>query len=76
MTSTRGQAATETTSALRLGGWAAYANGVVPAVGLVFLVALYASLAVGATSIGLVFGWVNDVSGVVAALFMLPLVGM
>jgi hypothetical protein len=63
-----------TTSATRLGGWAAYANGVVSAVGLVFLVALYASFAVGATSIGLVFGRINDVSAVVGALLMLPLV--
>ncbi len=64
----------ETTTVLRLGGRAAYANGVVSAVGLVFLFAMYASFAVGATSGGLVFGWINDVSGVVAALLMLPLV--
>jgi len=59
---------------LRAGGWAAYANGVVSAVGLVFLVAMFVSFAVGGTSNGLVFGWINDVSGVVAALLMLPLV--
>lgn len=65
---------TESACALRMGGRAAYTNGVVSAVGLVFLVALYASFAVGATSIGLVFGWINDVSAVVAVVLMLPIV--
>ena len=64
----------QTTTVLRMGGWAAYANGVVSAVGLVFLIAMFVSFAVGATSIGLIFGWINDVSGVVAALLMLPVV--
>jgi len=57
-----------------MGGWAAYANGVVSAVGLVFLIAMFASFAAGATAVGLVFGWINDVSAVVAASLMLPLV--
>ncbi len=35
---------------------------------------MFVSFALGATSIGLVFGWINDVSAVVAALLMLPLV--
>lgn len=65
---------TKDRAVLRLGGWSAYANGVVSAVGLLFLVAMFASFAVGATSFGLVFGWINDVSAVVAALVMLPLV--
>jgi len=65
---------TETEGVLRLGGWTAYANGVVSAVGLVFLVAMYVSFAVGATAPGLVFGWINDVSAVLAASLMLPLV--
>lgn len=64
----------ETTTVLRLGGRAAYANGMVAAVGLLFLVAMFVSFALGATSSGLVFGWINDVSAVVAALLMLPLV--
>ncbi len=46
----------------------------VSAVGLVFLVAMFTCFSVGATSSGLVFGWINDVSAVVAALLMLPLV--
>ena len=74
VTTIRGETPTETKSVLRLGGWAAYANGVVSAIGLVFLVAMYASFAVGATSPGLVFGWINDVSAVVAAVLILPLV--
>jgi hypothetical protein len=64
----------QTTTVLRLGGWAAYANGVVSAVGLVFLIAMFVSFAAGATSPGLVFGWINDVQAVLAALLMLPLV--
>jgi hypothetical protein len=64
----------ETTTILRLGGRAAYANGMVAAVGLLFLVAMFASFAAGATSPGLVFGWINDVSAVLAALLMLPVV--
>ena len=64
----------QTTTVLRLGGWTAYANGVVSAIGLVFLIAMFASFAAGATSPGLVFGWINDVSAMLAALLMLPLV--
>jgi hypothetical protein len=41
---------------------------------LLFLVAMFASFTLGATSLGLVFGWINDFSAVVAALLMLPLV--
>lgn len=42
------------------GGWAAFANGVISAIGLAFLSAMYASFAVGATSSGLIFGWINE----------------
>ena len=66
MTTTR----TEREGVLRLGGRAAYANGVFSAVGLVFLIAMYASFAAGATSPGLVLGWINDVSAVFAASLM------
>ena len=65
---------TETAAVLRMGGWAAYANGAVSAVGLVFLIAMFASFGAGATAPGLVFGWINDASAVLAALLMLPLV--
>lgn len=64
---------TETTTVLRLGGWTAYASRTVAAIGLVFLVAMFASFAVGAKSPGLLFGWINDLLGVVGALLMLLL---
>jgi hypothetical protein len=64
---------TKARTVLRLGGLSAYASGVVAAIGLVFLIAMFASFAVGAKSPGLVFGWINDVVGVVGALLMLPL---
>lgn len=64
---------TEARTVLRLAGWTAYVSGVVAAIGLVFLIAMFASFAVGAKSPGLVFGWINDVLGVVGALLMLPL---
>jgi hypothetical protein len=56
-----------------LGAWAAYASGAVSAVGLVFLIALYASFGVGAVSQGLVFGWINDVSAIVNSVLMVPI---
>jgi hypothetical protein len=62
-----------TAALLRLGACIAYASGVVAAIGLVFLIALYVSFAIGATSQGLVFGWINDVSAIVWGLLMLPL---
>lgn len=54
--------------------WTAYSSGWSRAIGLAFLIAMCASFAVGATSPGLVFGWINDVSAVFAGLLMLPLV--
>jgi len=62
-----------TAAILRLGAWAAYPSGVVSAIGLVFLIALYASFGVGAVSQGLVFGWINDVSAIVNGVLMLPI---
>lgn len=62
----------ETTAVLRLGGWTAYASGVVAAIGLVFLIAMFASFAVGAQSPGLVFGWINDVLVMVSYLLAMP----
>jgi hypothetical protein len=64
---------TETTTVLRPGGWTAYASGVVSAISWVFLIAMFASFAVGATSPGLVFGRINDVLVVVWGLLALPL---
>lgn len=64
---------TETSTVLRLGGWTAYASGVVSAISWVFLIAMFASFAVGATSPGLVFGRINDVLVVAWGLLALPL---
>ena len=63
---------TEARAVLRLGGWTAYARGVASAIGVVFLVAMFASFAVGARPAGMVFGWINDLLGVVGALLMVP----
>lgn len=48
------------------------ASGVVGAVGLAFLVAMYAAFAGGARSAGMALGWVNDVTGVVTLPLALP----
>lgn len=64
---------TEARAVLRLAGWTAYVSGVVAAIGLVFLLAMFASFAVGAKSPGLVFGRINDVLVVVWGLLALPL---
>jgi len=63
---------TETKAVLRLGGWAALATAVVAPIGLASLVAMYVAFAIGATSQGLAFGWVNDVLAIVTGLLMLP----
>lgn len=63
---------TKASTALRLGAWTAYASGVVAAIGLVFLIAMFVSFSVGSTSSGLVFGWINDVLVMVAYLLALP----
>lgn len=48
------------------------ASGVVGAVGLGFLVAMYAAFGAGARSAGMTLGWVNDVTGVVTLPLALP----
>jgi len=62
------------TAVLRLGGLAAYASAVVAPIGLVFLVAMYVSFALGAKAPGLAFGWIDDVLAIVTGLLMLPTV--
>jgi hypothetical protein len=57
---------------MRIGGWAAYVSGVVAAIGLVFLIALYVSFFVGSDLAG-VFGWVNDALVMVQYAFGVPL---
>ncbi len=68
MTSSR----TETSTVLGLGGRTVYASGLVAAIGVVFLIAMFASFAVGATTAGQVFGWINDVSVMVSYLLAAP----
>lgn len=69
MTTTR----TETTNWQRPVAWIAFASGVVAAIGLAFLIAMYASFGVGASSQAMTLGWINDVLGVIGGLLMLPL---
>ncbi len=57
---------------LRLAGRSLRACGVVTAVGLVFLVAMFAAFAAGARSTGMTAGWINDVTGVLSSLLVLP----
>ncbi len=62
------------TAGLRLGSRAAYASGVVAAIGLVMFVAMFVSFAVGALSPGLVFGRFNDVLVMITYLLAIPTV--
>jgi hypothetical protein len=62
----------ESRGALRLGGWAALASGLISAIGFVCLVLLYALFAAGSTSEALAFGWINDVLAVVNGLLLMP----
>ncbi len=64
---------TPTMTVRRLMGRTAYASGIVSAVGVAFLIAMFASFAAGARSPGLVFGWINDALAVVWGLLALPL---
>lgn len=62
---TRAQAPSLAANALR-------ASGITGAVGLAFLVAMYAAFGAGARSLGMTLGWVNDLSGVVTLPLALP----
>jgi hypothetical protein len=61
-------------SPLRLAGRLTAASGVLAALGVAFLVAMFTSFAVGATSAGMVFGWTNDVLVMVSYLLTAPAV--
>jgi hypothetical protein len=52
----------------------AYSSGVVSAAALVFLVAMFVSFAAGATSLGPVFGLINDALIIVWGMLLLPLI--
>jgi hypothetical protein len=62
------------TAGLRLGGRTVYAGGVLAAIGMVFLAAMFSSFAVRAMSPGLVYGWINDVLVMVSYLLAIPAV--
>jgi hypothetical protein len=53
--------ATDIGAPLRLVSRLTFASGALGAFGVVFLVAMFVSFAVGARSAGLAFGWINDV---------------
>ena len=74
MTTTRAETASSQATVLRWGGLTAYASGVVAAVGVVFLVAMFASFGVGAKSAGTAFGRLNDVLVLVSYLLAVPIV--
>jgi len=57
---------------LQIAGRTTIASGLIAAVGVVFLVAMFASFAVGSTSAGQAFGRVNDVLILVAYLLAVP----
>ena len=56
----------------RLAALGLRASGVVGAVGLAFLIAMFAAFAGGARSTGMTLGWINDVTGVVTLPLALP----
>jgi len=74
MTTTRAETASSRATVLRWGGLTAYASGAIAAVGIVFLVAMFASFAVGAKSPGMAFGRINDVLVMVSYALAAPIV--
>lgn len=56
----------------RLAALGLRASGVVGAVGLAFLVGMFAAFAGGARSTGMTLGWINDVTGVITLPLALP----
>ena len=57
---------------LRMAGRAALASGLIAAVGIAFLTAMFVSFAVGATSHGQLFGRINDVLVLISYLLTAP----
>jgi hypothetical protein len=58
----------------RLAGRVTLASGVIAAIGVVFLVAMFVSFAIGAKAAGMAFGWINDVLVMVSYLLTAPAV--
>ncbi len=59
---------------MRAAGWAAVTSGVTSAIGIVFLILMFASFGVGARPTGMTFGWINDVLVLVSYLLAAPVV--
>ena len=59
-------------TAFRVAGWSAIVSGVVAAIGIAFLVAMFASFAAGATTSGQTYGRINDVLVLVSYLLAAP----
>ena len=57
---------------LRTAAWTVRASGLLAAVGIAFLTAMFASFAVGATSAGQVFGRINDTLVLISYLLTAP----
>jgi hypothetical protein len=55
-----------------LAGASLRASGVVGAIGVAFLAAMFAAFAAGARPAGMALGWVNDVTGVITLPLALP----
>jgi hypothetical protein len=72
MLTTRFSSAGAKATALRLGARTALASGVLAAIGMVFLVGMFVSFAIGATSPGMVFGRINDVLVMVSYALAMP----
>jgi len=66
--------ATDLGAPLRLAGRLTFASGVLGALGVAFMVAMFTSFALGATSAGMIFGWTNDVLVMVSYLLTAPAV--
>jgi len=66
--------ATDLGAPLRLAGRLTFASGVLGAIGVAFMVAMFTSFALGATSAGMIFGWTNDVLVMVSYLLTAPAV--
>lgn len=59
-------------TAFRAAGWAAIVSGAAAAIGIVFLVAMFASFAAGATASGQAYGRINDMLVLVSYLLAAP----
>jgi len=66
--------ANDTGAPLHLAGRLTFLSGLIGALGVAFMVAMFTSFALGAKSAGMVFGWTNDVLVMVSYLLTAPAV--